>query len=190
MSQNQCKFIFTKGLNKGSQCPTLITEGDFCKTCKLKSSAKVLSDKSILINKRLDKLEEILNGITIKTDDLTDVMTETQILMNHAMRDRLVGKRIMNYGKRVYETSGAQLETYGGQLGMDLAVLPGKNSQMYSDGTFSFEKRLTKQPVKINWDLFQEELIKLGISNVLIQQTLEKATYKGMPSTYLEVNTV
>lgn len=193
MSQTQCKYILTKGINEGSRCSTLIKEGDFCAVCIKKKGAKIISENSIIVKQRLDTLDNILNNITIKTFDLClepESMDETCIAMHNVMKNRIVAKKIMDVGKKMYDKAGDDVHNFGNQLEMNLNVLPGTCSESYSDDVFSFRKRLTNEPNKVDWTKFQAELKKLGVSDQIIASALTASSHKGTAAQFLEVTIV
>jgi hypothetical protein len=110
--------------------------------------------------------------------------------MHLAMRDRIVAKKIMDVGKELYETAGVKLQKYGSQFEMNLDMEPGTCSESYSDDVFSFRKRLTNQPEKIDWTKFQTELKELGVSEEIITLALTASSYKGTSAQFLEVTIV
>lgn len=185
MSQIQCQYVLTKGNNEGSRCPTLIKEGDFCAVCIKKKGAKVISENSIIVKQRLDTLDNVLNNITIKTFDLC--LEPESMDMHLAMKNRVVAKKIMDVGKKMYDKAGDDLVDFGNQLEMNLNVLPGTCSEPYSDDVFSFRKRLTNEPNKVDWTKFQAQLKLLGVSDQIIASALTAASHKGTAAQFLEV---
>ena len=191
MSQTQCRYVLTKGNNEGNRCPTLIPSGDFCAVCIKKKGAKIASDNSVIIKERLSELDNILEDLTIETDDLFgDDFGDDKFSMHYAMRDRIVAKKIMDVSKAMYDKTGEDIVKIGTRLEMNFNVLPGTCSESYSDDVFSFRKRLTNEPNKVDWTKFQAELKKRGVSDEIIALALTASSHKGTPSTYLEVTIV
>lgn len=192
-TQMQCQYIFTKGANSGTQCQTNTKSGNFCSICAKKKGIQPVSPTSIIINARLEQLTQSIMNLSIETGDLivdNDNLDINRSNMHSSMVQRIVAKKVLDIGKIMYSDAGRELEVSGPEVGINLDILPGQSSEIYSDGIFSFKKKLTNESDHVDWTMFQIELLRLGVSSDILREAHLNSTVKRQPTKYIEVNII